>query len=177
MHWRDCPQPRIADHGNLWLFLSFRHNIFVSETLFPTSRAAREDHGKVEGQAAIVRKASKSIGAGNAKAIAFWGAVRRPMTKPEPNCKFDAGVMVPVIDPMRCEAKGPCVPICPYDVLLIRTVPAEEKAKLPLMGRFKLLVHGGKQAFALDPDACRGCGLCVKACPEKAIKLQKRSVA
>jgi NAD-dependent dihydropyrimidine dehydrogenase PreA subunit len=102
-------------------------------------------------------------------------AVRGPMTKPDPNCKFDAGVMVPVIDPMRCEAKGPCVPICPYDVLLIRTVPAEEKAKLPLTGRFKLLVHGGKQAFVVDPDTCRGCGLCVKACPEKAIKLQKRS--
>lgn len=29
---------------------------------------------KLKGKAAIVRKASKSIGAGNAKAIAFWGA-------------------------------------------------------------------------------------------------------
>jgi 4Fe-4S ferredoxin len=97
-----------------------------------------------------------------------------PMTRPDPNCRFESGVMVPVIDPMRCEAKGPCVPICPYDVLIIRTVPPEEKAKLPVMGRLKLFVHGGKQAFVLDPDSCRGCGLCVKACPEKAIQLQKR---
>jgi 4Fe-4S ferredoxin len=97
-----------------------------------------------------------------------------PMTEPDPHCKFDPGVMIPVIDPMRCEAKGPCVPICPYDVLVIRTVSREEKAKFPMMGRLKLFVHGGKQAFVLDPDSCRGCGLCVKACPEKPIKLQKR---
>jgi 4Fe-4S ferredoxin len=97
-----------------------------------------------------------------------------PTTKPEDNCKFDAGMMVPIIDPMRCEAAGPCVPICPYDVLGIRTVSPAEKAELPLMGRLKLFVHGGKQAFVLDPDGCRGCGLCMQACPEKAIKLQKR---
>lgn len=94
--------------------------------------------------------------------------------KADGDCKFDAGFMIPVIDPMRCEAKGPCVPICPYDVLAIRTVAREEKAKLPLLGRVKLFVHGGKQAFVALPDACHGCGLCVEVCPEKAIKLRRR---
>ena len=91
----------------------------------------------------------------------------------EVDCKFDPGVMVPVIDPMMCEAKGPCVPACPYDVLVIRAVLPEEKAALPWRGRFKLFVHGGKQAFVLEPEACRGCGLCVQVCPEKAIMLRR----
>jgi len=89
-------------------------------------------------------------------------------------CKFAPGTVVPVIDPMRCEAKGPCVPACPYDVLEIRPVSAEEKARLPMMGRIKLFVHGGKQAFVVNADACEGCGLCVKACPERAIRLKVR---
>jgi len=93
-------------------------------------------------------------------------------TDAKSECRFGPGYMVPVIDPTRCEAKGPCVPICPYDVLAIRPVPSEEKVMLPFTARLKLFVHGGKQAFALDPDACRGCGLCVQVCPEKAIKLK-----
>jgi 4Fe-4S ferredoxin len=144
-----------------------------------------ENHGKVEGQSSRYYRGIEEYRGSQCEGFGLLGGLlddrpgrscdmRRTMRKPEPNCKFDPAVMVPVIDPMRCEAAGPCVPICPYDVLLIRTVPPDEKAKLPLMGRFKLLVHGGKQAFVDDPDSCRGCGLCVKACPENAIKLQKQ---
>jgi NAD-dependent dihydropyrimidine dehydrogenase PreA subunit len=40
-----------------------------------------------------------------------------------------------------------------------------------LLGRLKALAHGGKQAFAVSAEACHACGLCVKACPENAIRL------
>jgi NAD-dependent dihydropyrimidine dehydrogenase PreA subunit len=86
-------------------------------------------------------------------------------------CDKQAGRMVPVIDRNRCEAKADCVSICPYQIFEIRTLTATERKELSSLGRFKLFVHGGKQAFALRADACRACGLCVRDCPEKAITL------
>jgi NAD-dependent dihydropyrimidine dehydrogenase PreA subunit len=93
------------------------------------------------------------------------------------SCKFDAGIVGPVIDPLRCEAKGPCVPICPYGVLAVHVVPPDQKAAMSLIARLKLFVHGGKQAFVLNKDACHGCGLCVEVCPEKAITLRRNAAA
>ena len=95
-------------------------------------------------------------------------------TKGTAPCKFEPGVMAPQINPSRCEAKGPCVPACPYNVLVIRILTAEEKAELTPMQRFRTFVHGNKRAVVADADACRGCGLCVEACPEHAIKLKRR---
>jgi hypothetical protein len=48
------------------------------------------------------------------------------------NCRFDPGAMVPIIDPMGWEAEGPCVPACPYDVLIVRKLLPEDKAVLRL---------------------------------------------
>jgi 4Fe-4S ferredoxin len=86
-------------------------------------------------------------------------------------CEKQAGRMMPVIDRSRCEAKADCVSICPYQVFEIHTLATAERQELGVAGRLKVLVHGGKQAFAVRADACRACGLCVRACPEQAIAL------
>ena len=91
----------------------------------------------------------------------------------DPDCAFGPGEVVPVINRERCENKGPCEKVCPYDVLVIQPVSAADKAGISLLGRIKLWAHGNQQAYAQFADRCRGCGLCVAACPEKAISLQR----
>jgi NAD-dependent dihydropyrimidine dehydrogenase PreA subunit len=89
-------------------------------------------------------------------------------------CK-ETGRLAPVIDTSRCEAKEDCVKVCPYDVFTVRKLTDEERAPLGWRTRFKVFVHGGKQAFVERPADCHACGLCVTACPEKAIKLRAAS--
>jgi NAD-dependent dihydropyrimidine dehydrogenase PreA subunit len=91
-------------------------------------------------------------------------------------CKHEAGYLVPQINQNKCEGAGDCLEVCPYNVFEMRKLTKEEKNQLPLPTRIKLFVHGGKQAFAIRRQDCHACGLCVQACPEKAIKLVKYSV-
>jgi NAD-dependent dihydropyrimidine dehydrogenase PreA subunit len=91
------------------------------------------------------------------------------------DCKHDAGAMAPVIDRNRCEGKEDCVRVCPYDVFEIGRLSREDRRGLTLVGRLKAFAHRGRQAFAVRADACHGCGLCVTACPERAITLRARS--
>jgi NAD-dependent dihydropyrimidine dehydrogenase PreA subunit len=46
-----------------------------------------------------------------------------------------------------------------------------EKTGLSVIGRLKAFAHGNQQAYAVNADECHACGLCVKACPESAIRL------
>jgi 4Fe-4S ferredoxin len=89
------------------------------------------------------------------------------------SCTQPPGVVVPVIDRTRCEGKEDCAAVCPYDVFEIRSLTREERSALPFGARLKALVHGNRQSFAVRAEACHSCGLCVAACPERAIRLAR----
>ncbi|WP_175878021.1 4Fe-4S dicluster domain-containing protein [Burkholderia sp. BCC0097] len=91
------------------------------------------------------------------------------------DCKQKAGVIVPVVNLKRCEGKGDCVTVCPENVFEVRRIDQDDYLDLGLMHRLKLRVHGMKVAYTPNADACRSCGLCVTACPERAITLARRA--
>lgn len=88
-------------------------------------------------------------------------------------CKAAPGEFIPVVDPQKCEGKGDCAVVCPYDVFEIKKMPDAQFSTLPLTIKLKLWMHGRQTAFTPNMDACRACGACVKACPEHAITLQR----
>ena len=88
-------------------------------------------------------------------------------------CKHPPGVFAPVIDANRCEGKAACAAECPVDVFVVRRRERSELPELGVLGTVKWWMHGGVQAHALHADRCRGCGLCVSACPESAITLER----
>jgi 4Fe-4S ferredoxin len=86
-------------------------------------------------------------------------------------CKHKAGTIIPIVNFSKCEAKGPCVEVCPYDVFELQNITQTDYSDLTFLGKIKTFVHGKSKAYAVNADKCLGCGLCVAACPEKAIKL------
>ena len=93
-------------------------------------------------------------------------------TLPAEARKHEAGEFAPHIDRSRCEGKEDCARVCPYGVFDVRKLTRSERDELSMLTRLKVFAHGGRQAFAALADECLACGLCVQACPERAIKLQ-----
>ncbi|SHK50206.1 4Fe-4S dicluster domain-containing protein [Reichenbachiella agariperforans] len=94
------------------------------------------------------------------------------MKSEENNCAESGGKLMPLVDFNSCGAKEDCVAICPYDVLEMRPISLEDKAALNLKGKIKTFFFKHK-AYITDPSLCHACGLCVQACPEKAVRLIK----
>jgi NAD-dependent dihydropyrimidine dehydrogenase PreA subunit len=94
--------------------------------------------------------------------------------RPGEGCRAAPGAFLPQIDRARCEGKSDCVAVCPYDVFEVRRIEDEDFARLGILGKLKSLAHGRKTAYTPRADACQACGLCVVACPEKAIRLVER---
>ena len=99
------------------------------------------------------------------------------MSNPEARaeCGQEPGRIAPVVDFASCEGKGDCVRVCPESVFELRRIDRADYAELPLLNKIKLRVHGMRVAYAPQADACRGCSLCVSACPEHAITLRRNS--
>ena len=89
-------------------------------------------------------------------------------------CRSEPTAKVPVVDRNRCEAKDDCVRVCPYDVFEVRALTPAERSGVSVRGRLNLLVHRNRQAVVARPDDCHACGLCVAACPERALRLVLR---
>ncbi len=97
------------------------------------------------------------------------GAAQHP--KRTQRCEEPPGKLVPLVNRAKCEGKADCVAVCPYGVFEVGTISEAEFRALPVFARVKVWVHGKKTAFTPKADACRACGMCVVACPEKAISL------
>jgi len=91
--------------------------------------------------------------------------------RPGAGCKAPPGAYAPVVDHARCEGKGDCVEVCPYDVFEVQTIATSDYRALPWIARLKVRVHGMQTAYTPRADLCLACGLCVVACPESAIRL------
>jgi 4Fe-4S ferredoxin len=85
----------------------------------------------------------------------------------------EPGAFRPNVDASRCEGKDDCAEVCPFDVFDVGPIDINVYSRLSLMSKVKLRVHGMRTATAPRADACHACGLCVVACPERAIELKR----
>jgi NAD-dependent dihydropyrimidine dehydrogenase PreA subunit len=93
------------------------------------------------------------------------------------DCRHPAGIFVPIVDHGKCEGESFCADVCPYNVFEVGRIHPLDFARLSAVGRLKSMIHGRMTAYTPNADACHGCGLCVAACPERAITLAQVGTA
>jgi NAD-dependent dihydropyrimidine dehydrogenase PreA subunit len=91
--------------------------------------------------------------------------------RPGEECRGEPAKWAPRINRGKCEGKKDCVEVCPYGVFEVRRIDDADFAKLGLLGKLKSVAHKRQTAYTPKADQCHACGLCVVACPEKAIDL------
>lgn len=94
--------------------------------------------------------------------------------RPGEGCRAEPGTWMPVVDHAACEGKLACAKVCPHDVFEVTRIREEDWAAIGWFARLKVWAHGMQTAYTPRADACAACGLCVVACPERAIVLVRR---
>jgi NAD-dependent dihydropyrimidine dehydrogenase PreA subunit len=94
--------------------------------------------------------------------------------RPGEKCAAPRATWMPVVNRGKCEGKSDCVTVCPNDVFEVRRIDTADFLRLGLLPRLKVMAHRGQTAYTPNADQCAACGLCVVACPEHAITLEKR---
>jgi NAD-dependent dihydropyrimidine dehydrogenase PreA subunit len=91
--------------------------------------------------------------------------------RPGQRCAAEPGAWTPAVDFNKCEGKRDCVVVCPNDVFEVRRIDRGDFLRLGAFSRLRVVAHRGQVAYTPNADQCHACGLCVVACPEKAITL------
>ena len=105
------------------------------------------------------------------RALAIKRRAAAHPNRPGERCNAPAGTWTPVVDHGRCEGKKDCIVVCPHDVFEVRTIERSDFRELNPLQRIKVVAHRGQTAYTPNADQCAACGLCVVACPERAIRL------
>lgn len=100
-------------------------------------------------------------------------AAKHP-NRPGEECRAEPGTYVPLVNRAKCEGKRDCVEVCPYNVFEVRRMDDADFEALGFFAQFKSRVHKRLTAYTPHADQCKACGLCVVACPEKAIQLVRK---